>query len=167
MLKYTICFIKRNDEILLLNRNKKPNMGLWNGVGGKIESDESPFEGIIRETWEETGLLLEEVTHAGNVIWKSKHGESGMYVFLADLPEGMDIHTPIKVEEGILDWKKIDWVLEPNNNGVVSNIQHFLPKMLNGQYGLEHIFVYENGIVTEYMASKQREGSFALGLLSL
>jgi 8-oxo-dGTP diphosphatase len=62
MLKYTICFIKRKDEILLLNRNKKPNMGLWNGVGGKIETGETPFEGIIRETWEETGLLLKEVT---------------------------------------------------------------------------------------------------------
>jgi 8-oxo-dGTP diphosphatase len=161
MLKYTICFIKRNDEILLLNRDKNPNMGLWNGVGGKIETDESPIEGILRETWEETGLLLKEVTYAGNVVWKSQHGESGMYVFIADLPETMNIDTPIKVEEGILDWKKIDWILDSNNNGVVSNIHHFLPKMLNGQYGFEHIFVYGNGTITEYMANKQREGSFA------
>jgi 8-oxo-dGTP diphosphatase len=158
MLKYTICFIKRHDEILLLNRNKKPNMGLWNGVGGKIETGESPFEGIIRETWEETGLLLKEVTYAGNVIFKSIHGEAGMYVFLANLPDEMTINTPMKVEEGILDWKKIDWILDPNNNGVVSNIHHFLPQMLNGQYGFEHIFVYENGTITEYMA---KEGSFA------
>lgn len=32
-LKYTICFIKRGDEILLLNREKSSWMGSWNGVG--------------------------------------------------------------------------------------------------------------------------------------
>ncbi len=36
MYKYTICFIRKGNKILLLNRNKKPNMGMWNGVGGKI-----------------------------------------------------------------------------------------------------------------------------------
>ncbi len=49
MYKYTICFIKKGKKILLLNRNKKPNMGMWNGVGGKIEDNETPYEGIIRE----------------------------------------------------------------------------------------------------------------------
>ena len=150
MLKYTICFIKKNDRILLLNRNKKPNMGLWNGVGGKIESNESPYDGIIRETWEETGIKLEEAVYAGNVIWKSETGESGMYVFLAELPERIMIDTPIQVEEGVLDWKKIDWILNPDNHGVVSNIQLFLPKMLRGEYELEHQFFYENGLVREY-----------------
>lgn len=28
MLQYTICFIKNGDNILLLNRNKSPNMGV-------------------------------------------------------------------------------------------------------------------------------------------
>lgn len=114
MLKYTICFIKKDDEILLLNRKKKPNMGLWNGVGGKIEPNESPYEAVIRETWEETGMKLDEVTYAGNVVWKSTNGDSGMYVFLADLPDGNGVKTPDKVEEGILDWKKLNWILDPN-----------------------------------------------------
>ncbi|MFD2444779.1 NUDIX domain-containing protein [Bacillus sp. CGMCC 1.16607] len=150
MLKYTICFIRRNDTILLLNRNKKPNMGLWNGVGGKIEANESPFDAIIREAREETGISLDKVIYAGDVIWKSEAGESGMYVFMAELPEGIMIDTPIQMEEGILDWKEIDWILNPNNHGVVSNIQLFLPKMLRGEYGLEHQFFYENGHITEY-----------------
>jgi 8-oxo-dGTP diphosphatase len=159
MLKYTICFIKRNDEILLLNRNKKPNMGLWNGVGGKIDPNESPYESIIREIFEETGLKLEEVVAAGNVIWKSNNGKSGMYVFIADLPIGDHIDTPVQVEEGILDWKKLDWILDPNNSGVVSNIKCFLPKILTGEYGLEHKFEYENGQMikntSSYLALKR------------
>ena len=65
MYKYTICFIRKSDKILLLNRNKKPNMGMWNGVGGKIEDNETPYEGIIRETLEETGIDLPSVTYKG------------------------------------------------------------------------------------------------------
>lgn len=54
MLKYTICFIKRADNILLLNREKPGWMGSWNGVGGKIETGETPIECILREIYEET-----------------------------------------------------------------------------------------------------------------
>jgi 8-oxo-dGTP diphosphatase len=153
MLKYTICFIKKDNEILLLNRNKKPNMGLWNGVGGKIEINESAYDGVIRETFEETGMTLEEVVFAGNVVWKSDNGESGMHVFLADFPKGSKISTPIKVEEGLLDWKKIDWIVDPDNRGVVSNISLFLPKMLKGELGFEHKFEYENNQIVAYSTS--------------
>lgn len=153
MLKYTICFIKKDNEILLLNRNKKPNMGLWNGVGGKIEINESAYDGVIRETFEETGIKLEEAVFAGNVIWKSNNGESGMHVFIADLPKGSSIHTPVKMEEGVLDWKEIDWIVDPDNRGVVSNISLFLPKILEGELGLEHKFVYENGQIVDYSTS--------------
>jgi 8-oxo-dGTP diphosphatase len=156
MLKYTICFIKKDNEILLLNRNKKPNMGLWNGVGGKIEINESAYEGVIRETLEETGITLEEVVFAGNVIWKSSNGESGMHVFLADFPKGRSIHTPVKEVEGLLDWKEIDWILDPDNRGVVSNISLFLPKMLIGELGLEHKFIYKNGQIVDYSTSLLR-----------
>jgi 8-oxo-dGTP diphosphatase len=157
MLKYTICFIKNNDEILLLNRQKQPNMGLWNGVGGKIEANETPTDAIIRETYEETGLLLDEVFYAGNVIWKSAKGESGMYVFLADLPKDSQLNTPLKVDEGVLDWKKIDWVIDPENKGVVSNIHLFLPKLLNGDFNIEHQFTYENGNVIQYETTNLRK----------
>src|SRR4051794_3713044 len=102
MLKYTICFIRRKNEILLLNRNKKPNMGMWNGVGGKIEKNESAYESIIRETFEETGIRLDHAVYAGNVTWKSNRDTSGMYVFTADLREEYDFFTPLKTEEGIL-----------------------------------------------------------------
>ena len=42
-LLYTLGFIrcKDNNKILLLNRNKSPWMGLYNGVGGKLQSGET------------------------------------------------------------------------------------------------------------------------------
>lgn len=128
-------------------------MGMWNGVGGKIEPNESPVEGIIRETFEETGITLQKVMHVGDVTWQSKWGDAGMYVFMADLPKDVEVHTPFSTCEGILEWKHLEWILDPNNRGVVDNIKIYLPKILDGHYGLEHKFVYKDGIMTEYITS--------------
>ena len=55
---YTLCLIRQDDHFLLLNRQKQPAMGMWNGVGGKIEPGETPTAAVIRETFEETGIAL-------------------------------------------------------------------------------------------------------------
>lgn len=43
-------------EILIVKPNYKPG---WNLVGGFIDPDESPLQAAIRETHEETGLVIE------------------------------------------------------------------------------------------------------------
>ncbi len=58
MYKHTLCFIKRNEEILMLNREYDPVKGLWNGIGGKIEKGETPLENAIREIKEETNIKV-------------------------------------------------------------------------------------------------------------
>ena len=153
MYKYTICFIRKSDKILLLNRNKKPNMGMWNGVGGKIEDNETPYAGIIRETLEETGIDLPSVTYKGNVVFKSKdesRGSEGMYVFLADLPDGVHMDTPVRTAEGLLEWKEIDWILNKDNRGVVSNLPKYLPTVITEENKLKHIFTYDNRNIINY-----------------
>lgn len=157
MLKYTICFIKDKKKLLLLNREKNPNMGMWNGVGGKIEENETPLECVLREVYEETGIALLDVEFGGKVVWKSNRGDSGMYVFIADLPSGTSYNTPFKVEEGILDWKDIDLVLEPLNSGVVGNLREYLPKLINGEYNLQHNFTYKDGNMLDYYAEQITE----------
>lgn len=44
-ISYTLGFIRceDNNKILLLNRNKPPWMGLYNGIGGKIQPNETPL----------------------------------------------------------------------------------------------------------------------------
>ncbi|GIN72306.1 7,8-dihydro-8-oxoguanine triphosphatase [Bacillus sp. J14TS2] len=153
MLKYTLCFIRKRNSLLMLNRRKNPNMGLWNGVGGKIEENETPTEGILREAWEETGISLSKVIHAGNVTWESDKGNSGMYLFLADLPPNEEIQTPLSTDEGILEWKEIDWILHPNNRGVVDNIPIYLPKILDGQMEREYRFIYKDGVMVSFGVS--------------
>ena len=49
----TLVFLRdRKDRFLLLRRARRPNMGKWSPVGGKLDMDrgESPFECARRET---------------------------------------------------------------------------------------------------------------------
>jgi ADP-ribose pyrophosphatase YjhB (NUDIX family) len=45
-------------EVVLLRRGLEPGRGLWAQPGGFLEIDETPSEGAIRETLEETGLVI-------------------------------------------------------------------------------------------------------------
>ncbi|MFC6335066.1 NUDIX domain-containing protein [Paenibacillus septentrionalis] len=147
MLKYTICFMICGSEVLLLNRLKSPNMGLWNGIGGKLEANETPLQSIVREIKEETGLQVNEqdIEPAGIVRWESEPPSfsSGMYLYRCSLSDKA-VQTPAVVDEGLLMWKPLDWVLNEDNLGVVDNIQHFLPFLLQGECQLEHIFTYNS-----------------------
>lgn len=46
-------------EIVLLRRGIEPGYGAWAQPGGFLEVDETVNQAAIRETWEETGLLVE------------------------------------------------------------------------------------------------------------
>lgn len=131
-IKYTwgIVYCKETNQILLLNREKHPWMGRWNGVGGKLDQDEDQLTCIIRETWEETGLHLPQYEPRGVMTW-SADGEDlgGMYLFTAAVTrEDVERYpTPKKYcHEGILDWKNLDWVMHPDNSGVVDNVKVML-----------------------------------------
>jgi len=45
-------------EVLLIRRGIEPGRGLWAQPGGFLEIDETPTEGAVRETLEETGLIV-------------------------------------------------------------------------------------------------------------
>ncbi|RJX39888.1 8-oxo-dGTP diphosphatase [Paenibacillus pinisoli] len=152
MYPYTICFIKRGHNLLLLNREKAPTKGLWNGVGGKFEPGESPLACVLRETFEETGIKLADAHYRGVVSWESDGiSRGGMYVFVAELPEDYVYPTPLKISEGILDWKAIDWILSERNLGIGEMIPYYLPAILRGEC-LEHRCTFSNHKLTGYTA---------------
>ncbi|OBA21506.1 hypothetical protein METBIDRAFT_41596 [Metschnikowia bicuspidata var. bicuspidata NRRL YB-4993] len=129
--KYTLGFIRSDtNHVLLLNRQKAPWMGRWNGVGGKLDAGESPYECIVRETMEETGLMLPQYEDRGVMRWVRDGKEcGGVHVFTAEvLEEEMQQYpTPRRhCHEGILDWKAMEWVLHEDNSGVVDNVQRML-----------------------------------------
>lgn len=137
----------------MLNREKAPLKGLWNGVGGKIEAGETPLEGAIREIKEETGIEVGEgqIQYKGIVTWELESRKTGgMHAFLVNMPENFFYSTPKKTDEGILDWKKVSWLLNEDNNGVGKNIPFFLPKVLNDPRQYLHKCIYADEKVVEY-----------------
>jgi 8-oxo-dGTP diphosphatase len=60
-----VVYALRAAKVLLMHRNKEPNLGLWTAPGGKVELGESPYETARREMAEETGLELEGLCSRG------------------------------------------------------------------------------------------------------
>ncbi|HEY5079296.1 MAG TPA: NUDIX domain-containing protein [Opitutaceae bacterium] len=73
-------------EHLLLHRAKAPNKGAWSPIGGKLEmaTGESPFECAVRETREETGLVVaaSDMHLFAVIAEKAYEGESHWLMFL-------------------------------------------------------------------------------------
>ena len=62
------------DRVLMIRRDARPNddhFGKVNGLGGKLEPDESIIAGLRRELDEETGVVLDEITLRGTITWLS------------------------------------------------------------------------------------------------
>ncbi|WP_243017912.1 MULTISPECIES: NUDIX hydrolase [Candidatus Cardinium] len=65
------CYIVCNQKILLLKRNNYTTANnTWCMPGGKLEQNETPLQAVIRETEEETGILLvPKETHLVQTIY--------------------------------------------------------------------------------------------------
>jgi len=62
----TLCHIIRNNTLLLQKKSKGLfGEGKWNGVGGKLEMNESPEACVAREVLEETGLKASDFKFHG------------------------------------------------------------------------------------------------------
>lgn len=154
---YTICFCKAGERILMLHRNRPPNQGLWNGVGGKIQKNETVEESLRREVHEETGLDVhdaQDVHFAGVVSWtgaRDPNNENrGMYAYIVEFPD-LVLSGPRETDEGRLEWKPIPWILNHANTEVTENIPYFLPRMLCRLSPAEYRCVYDEGLLKEFL----------------
>jgi len=82
------CF-NQHDEILLLERRKEPNLGLWSPCGGKLHIDEgeSPYTGACREASEEMRLVIAPTDlHLAGVVSEQGYGGAAHWLmFLFEL----------------------------------------------------------------------------------
>lgn len=81
----TLCYLRKNNQTLMLHRVKKENdmhKGKWNGLGGKLESGESPEECAVREVKEESGLDVRNPRLKGVLTFPAFSKNEDWYVFL-------------------------------------------------------------------------------------
>ena len=81
----TLCYIEKDAKYLMIHRTKHKGDGnddKWLGIGGHFEENESPFDCIIREAREETGLTLLKPKYRGIVTFVSdKYETEQMHLF--------------------------------------------------------------------------------------
>jgi 8-oxo-dGTP diphosphatase len=101
----TLCYVRNQDQTLMIHRVKKANdmhQGKWNGLGGKLEPGETPEECAIREIQEEAGLRVNNLVFKGMITFPGFANDEDWYTFLfvVDGFEGELIESP----EGYLEW---------------------------------------------------------------
>ncbi len=144
----TLCFVKKGNKILMINRNKPPFMGMWNALGGHVEAGETPLVGALREIKEESNFDLKEAELYSISTWN--YDDDEIYVYLANLTEEYDISNyPKQIDEGIIDFKEIDWVINPKNYGTIDDLCLFLKDIKKGEKHNYHL-IYDNSKLIDY-----------------
>lgn len=101
--------LRHKDQFLLLRRAKEPNKGKYVPVGGKLEPYERPLTAAIRETFEETGIEIENPKYCGVLVESSPTKYNWQCnIYLADIP----FQAPPPCDEGVLEWIPFNAVLE-------------------------------------------------------
>lgn len=117
-----LVYVRSGDLVLMLHRNAPGpradglpdyHAGRWNGLGGKLEADESPLEAAVREVGEESGLRLpaEWFRPLGTLQFpnfKAHKAEDWLcFVLLAEVPpaeRGRIDEQALRGPEGELHW---------------------------------------------------------------
>ena len=88
--------ITSDGDVMLLRRGFEPGRGLWAQPGGFMEIDETVHAGAVRETLEETGLIVEP----GEIVGLYTRPEAAIVViaFAADIVGGAPTATPEALE---------------------------------------------------------------------
>ncbi|WP_435360853.1 8-oxo-dGTP diphosphatase [Haloarchaeobius sp. DFWS5] len=101
----TLCFVREDDEVLLIEKKRGLGAGLYNGPGGKVEPGETPREAIVREVREELRIEVHDPTRLGDLLFY--FGDDTLFrchCYLTDSFEG----TPTETPEADPEWFHVD-----------------------------------------------------------
>lgn len=96
-----------DDGIVLIRRGIEPGLGLWAQPGGFLEIDETVVEAAVRETLEETGLLIQP----GEVVGLYTRLEAAVVVLVyeARITGGIQTTTPEALEVRTFAPDELPW----------------------------------------------------------
>lgn len=99
--------VTEHGELVLLRRGIEPGYGSWAQPGGFLEVDETVNQAAIRETFEETGLLIEP----GEIIGLYTRLEAAVVTiaFEARIVGGVAIRTPEALEVATFAPEDVPW----------------------------------------------------------
>ena len=101
-----LCIIHKHPKILLGLKKRRFGEGLWNGFGGKVDTDESVESSLIRELKEEVGLEPINMEKRGLLNFEFESGSAPMEIHLFYMTEFKG--EPEETEEMSPQWFHVD-----------------------------------------------------------
>ena len=130
MLETTLCLLKKDSKILLAMKKRGFGEGKYNGVGGKIESVETPEEAMIRETEEEILVTPTKYEKVGTIefdeFYKGKKEKVMFHLYIVSEWQG----EPTESEEMKPEWFDIKNI--PYDR-MFPDDKYWLPLILDGK----------------------------------
>lgn len=81
----TLCYLRNREDFLMLHRNKRAedfHLGKWNGLGGKFLDGETPSECVLREVFEESGLVPSKIKLQGTISFPFFDQKNNWFTFV-------------------------------------------------------------------------------------
>lgn len=105
----TLAYIwdRQRDQVLLIRRNTRPDdihRGKVNGLGGKLEPDESVVDGLRRELREEASIEIDDYQLRGTVTWTNFGPKREQWLGFIFLVTDWTGTPPQGNDEGSLEW---------------------------------------------------------------
>lgn len=132
MKKYemTLCFLMKDNKILLANKKRGFGKGKYNGVGGKLEPGETKEQAMIRECQEEINAIPTEYKNVGTLefdeYYKDEEEYNTLYLYIVTKWNG-------EIKES--DEMKPTW-FDINNipfDNMFQDDKYWLPLILEGK----------------------------------
>jgi len=129
-LELTLLYLLKDGQILLAMKKRGFGIGKWNGVGGKVEPNESIEEALERECFEEIDVRISQYKKVGFLIFNELHEQERkimkLHVYTATGWEG----EPTETEEMKPGWFSVNDI--PFSKMWPAD-KIWLPKVLSGK----------------------------------
>ena len=99
--------ITDDGRIVLIRRAIPPGVGTWAQPGGFLEAEETVIQGAVRETMEETGLLVEPTNILG--VYPQPRAAVVIVVYEAAIIGGEMVITPETLDVRAFDVDELPW----------------------------------------------------------
>lgn len=103
----TLCYVVKDEKVLLAMKKRGLGEGKWNGPGGKVQFGETPLQACKREFFEETQAGVVDPEHRGIIEFvfeKKPDWDQRCYIYV-----GRDLSgQPQETEEMLPAWYKLD-----------------------------------------------------------
>jgi mutator protein MutT len=142
-----LLYLVKGDQVLLAMKKRGHGAGRYNGVGGKLDPDESVEQCLVRESQEEIGVIPEKFEKMAYITFdlymKGERVFEHVYLFTSSKWTG----KPTESEEVAPRWFDIDKLpfdkMWPND-------VHFLQQILEGKKLTGHFKLDKNDLVLSH-----------------